>query len=296
MSKTIVVIGATGLQGNSVAKHLLESGKFKVRAIARDPSSAAAQDLAKRGAEVVKADIDLKESLLNAFKDCYGLFGVSPYPASEESEWKQGTNIADAAKEAGLKHVVWSSLEDVDEMTNGRLHCPHFRIKEKIANYMKEIGLPLTVVRVAFYLSNLYTYFPFKEVNGVATFSLIPMQTVPLDVVDVDDLGGVVLPIFNNPQEWIGKSLGIASESLTISQLAEAYTKGTGKPSKVEPITIEQLANSGSPDAREYADIFQFYTEFAGKIRDPKKSRELYPQLKTAEEFFRSLILPANSV
>ncbi|KAE8147582.1 hypothetical protein BDV25DRAFT_168978 [Aspergillus avenaceus] len=120
--KTLVVFGATGIQGGSVVKAILSdhiaSDQFSIRAITRDPSKPAAAALAEQGVEAIKADAEDKDSLRLAFKDAYGVFAVTNFWESLDAsaETRQGKNIVDIAKETNIKHLVWSSLPNVSEI------------------------------------------------------------------------------------------------------------------------------------------------------------------------------------
>lgn len=110
------------------------------------------------------------------------------------------------------------------------------------------------------------------------------MADKTLDLVDIDDLGGVVVPLFDDREKWIGKVVGVAGDTLTMSQLAQAFTKATGQKARYEPGTLEEMARWSV----EFANMFRFYQDFAGKIRDAKLSRQIYPQIKNAETYFAS--------
>src|SRR5215210_1001002 len=112
----IAVIGSTGSQGGGLCRAILDdpSGGFVCRAVTRDPNKDKAKALAAKGAEVVSADLDDVESLKTAFAGAHGVYAVTNFweHFSAEKEIQQATNIAQAAKAAGVKHVIWSTLED----------------------------------------------------------------------------------------------------------------------------------------------------------------------------------------
>src|SRR5678815_208263 len=168
MAKIIAVVGATGVQGGGLARAILAdpSGGFSVRAITRDPNKDAAKALAAKGAEVVSANLDDVESLKKAFAGVHGVFGVTNFweHFSAEKEKAQAKNIADAARAAGVKHVIWSTLEDTRQfmspddkrmpMLQGKYRVPHFDAKAEADEYFK--GLPVTYLVTSFYWDNLY--------------------------------------------------------------------------------------------------------------------------------------------
>src|SRR2546428_11893485 len=187
--KIIAVVGATGTQGGGLCQAILAdaNGGFAVRAITRDPNKGNAKALAAKGAQVVQANLDDVESLKKAFAGAYGFFGVTNFweHFSAEKEKAQAKNIADAAKAAGVKHVVWSTLEDTRKlmapddkrmpMLQEKYRVPHFDAKAEADGYFK--GLPATLLVTSFYWDNFTTFFPpTKGPDGVLGVTF-PMGT-----------------------------------------------------------------------------------------------------------------------
>ncbi|PIO14023.1 hypothetical protein AB205_0014350, partial [Aquarana catesbeiana] len=201
--KVITVFGATGAQGGSVVKALLEDGTFAVRAVTRDVKKEAALKLKEAGAEVVAADLDDEKSIEAALKGAYGAFVVTNFwehfskdkeiaqiqsaiQLAESTSWLnlflatsilqqvttdvflfKGKRIADVSKRLGLTLVVYSGLENVKKLTNGKLEVPHFDGKGVVEEYFREIGVPMTSVRLPSYYENLLTFFkPQKDKDG----------------------------------------------------------------------------------------------------------------------------------
>src|SRR6266404_3627253 len=135
--KLIAVFGATGQQGGGVVRALQASSEFKVRALARDPDKH--RQLAE---EVVKGDLDHPESLKAAFEGAYGVFLVTNFREAGTGEFKQATAAVRAAKDAGVKHFVWSTLPNVEVISGGKFDVPHFTGKAKIDQVVKETGFP----------------------------------------------------------------------------------------------------------------------------------------------------------
>ncbi|TFG50478.1 MAG: NmrA/HSCARG family protein, partial [Gemmatimonadales bacterium] len=166
--KIIAVVGATGAQGGGLVRAILAdaSGKFTVRAITRDVNSGRAQELAALGAEVVAADVDDVESLKRAFAGAYGAFCVTFFWAhfSPEKELVHAKNMAEAAKQAGVKHVIWSTLEDTRRWVPlsdnrmptlmGKYKVPHFDAKGEANHFFTDAGVPTTFLLTSFYWDN----------------------------------------------------------------------------------------------------------------------------------------------
>ncbi|XP_063791494.1 nmrA-like family domain-containing protein 1 [Pseudophryne corroboree] len=284
--KLIVVFGATGAQGGSVAKALLSDGVFAVRAVTRDPSKPAATKLKQAGAEVVSADLDNEKSLTAALTGASGAFVVTSFweHFSKEKEVAQGKVIADLCKKLGLSHVVYSGLEDVKKLTGGKLEVLHFDGKGEVEEYFRAICCPMTSVRLSFYFENLATNGKPQKSKDGKTYDLdIPMGDVPMDGFSVADVGPAVCSILKNPSEYIGKNIGLSGDKLTIQQYAEIMSKVTGKPIRDTKISPEEYEKRGFPGAHELADMFRFY--LTKPDRDVKLTRKLNPNTKTFQQW-----------
>ncbi|KAM8960347.1 nmrA-like family domain-containing protein 1 [Pelodytes ibericus] len=286
MKKIIVVFGATGSQGNSVAKALLADGTFAVRAVTRDASKPAALELKQQGAEVVTADLDDKPSLEVALTGVYGVFLVTNYWEHfiKDKEIKQGKVIADLAKSLNLQHVIFSGLENVKKLTGGKLEVHHFDGKGEVEEYYRAIGVPMTSVRVPCYFENLLTYFrPQKSKDGKGYDLLIPMGDVILDGMSVADVGYVVVSILKSPAEYIGKDIGLSTDKLTVEQYATILSKATGKTFKDAKVTPEAYENLGFQGAQELANMFRFYLTLPE--RDVSLTLKLHPKAIMFEQW-----------
>ncbi|XP_054524785.1 nmrA-like family domain-containing protein 1 isoform X2 [Pan troglodytes] len=167
--KLVVVFGGTGAQGGSVARTLLEDGTFKVRVVTRNPRKKAAKELRLQGAEVVQGDQDDQVSMELALNGAYATFIVTNYweSCSQEQEVKQGKLLADLARRLGLHYVVYSGLENIKKLTAGRLAAAHFDGKGEVEEYFRDIGVPMTSVRLPCYFENLLSHFlPQKAPDG----------------------------------------------------------------------------------------------------------------------------------
>ncbi|XP_073505177.1 nmrA-like family domain-containing protein 1 [Phyllobates terribilis] len=282
--KVIVVFGATGAQGGSVAAALLDDRSFEVRAVTRDPSKPAAAKLKEAGAEVVSADLDDEKSLEAALSGAYGAFVVTNFweHFNKEKEIKQGKLIADLSKSLALEIVVFSGMEDVKKLTEGKLEVLHCDGKGEVEEYFCEIGVPMTSVRLPSYYENLFTFFkPQKNKDGDGYSLAVPMGDVPLDGMSVKDLGGVVVSILKSPSEYIGKNIGLSTEKLTVEQYAAIMSKVTDKDIKDAKITPEAYEKLEFPGAAELANMFRFY--IMKPHRDVEITLKLNPKAKTFE-------------
>lgn len=254
---TILVTGATGAQGGSVAKALLANDEFNVRALTRNANSEAAIALKQAGAEIVEGTMDNVESLKKAMQGCYGVFGVTNFWEHYEKEYQHGKNLVDAVHQSGIKHFVFSTLASYNKLTNGSFSVPHFDIKGTLEEYTRQLQIPFTFTRIAFYYENFLTFFPLqKAADGTYEFGF-PQGDTKLSMACVDDLGGVVSKIFDHPAEYIGRTVGVVGEDRTCAEYAAIMTKVFKRPVRYNYIPRETFASFGFPGAEELANMFE---------------------------------------
>ena len=301
--KIIVVFGATGAQGGGVARAILNdpNSEFAVRAVTRDPNSDKAKELAKMGAEVVAGEIDDMQSLKRVLSGAYGAYFVTFFWAhfSPEKEKTEAKNMAQAAKEAGLKHVIWSTLEDTRKyvpLDDNRMptlmekyKVPHLDAKGESDQYFIDAGVPVTFLVTSFYWENMI-YFgmgPKRGADGKLAITF-PMGNKKLSGIAAEDIGKCAYGIFKRGHELIGKRVGIAGEQIACNEMAQVLTKTLGKEVSYNEITPEQYRNLGFPGADDLGNMFQFFRDFEedlSRTRDVKFTKELDPELKSFEKW-----------
>lgn len=282
----VVVFGATGAQGGSVARALLEDGTFRVRVVTRDPAQRAAKELRRRGAEVVRGDQNDEASMEQALDRAHAAFIVTNYweNCSQEQEVKQGKLLADVAKRLGLHYVVYSGLENIRKLTGGRLAAGHFDGKGEVEEYFRDVGVPMTSVRLPCYFENLLSYFlPQRAPDGKSYLLSLPMGDVPMDGMSVADLGPVVLSLLKSPEEHVGRNLGLSTCRHTAGEYAALLSKHTGKTVLDAKTTPEDYEKLGFPGAQDLANMFRFYT--LKPDRDIELTLRLNPKAKTLDQW-----------
>ncbi|RHZ62451.1 NmrA/HSCARG family protein [Aspergillus thermomutatus] len=280
MGGLITVFGATGNQGGSVIKHILEdpqlSKEYKIRGITRDTSKKSAQVLAKKGVEVVSADLNSVESLTNALKGTHTIFLVTNYweTANGDIEYSQGKNVTDVAKNIGVSHIIFSSLPHVAEATNGRLsHVPHFDSKANIEKYIKKSGLKNTIVLPGYFMSNL-TQMITKGQNGVyQLFYPVDGEKAKFPLFDAaEDTGLFVRAALKNLDKLEGKHVLEATAYYTPVEIVDTFSKVTGKKAAFVRVTPEQYkASLPEAVAQEYLENHLFVEDpgyFLGESLD----------------------------
>ena len=299
--KIIAIIGATGAQGGGLARAILndKNGGFTVRAITRNINSEKAKALAEQGAEVVSANLDNLDSLIKAFNGAYGVYCVTNFweHLSPEKEIEQAHNMAKAAKAAGVKHAIWSTLDDTRKFIPlsdnrmptlmGKYKVPHFDGKGESDHFFKDEGVPVTILETVLYWDN-FIYFgmgPKKGPDGKLSITL-PMENKKLPGISAEDIGKCAYGIFKKGSEYIGKTIGIAGEHLTGTQMANAFSKVLGKDVAYNSVPFEVYRKFGFPGAEDLGNMFQFKHDFEDYfcgIRKLDVSRALNPDLQTFE-------------
>ena len=301
--KIIAVMGATGSQGGGLVRAIQSdpSGGFTARAITRDVNSDKAKALRDLGAEVVAADIDDEASLKKAFSGAYGAYCVTFFWAhfSPEKEQQEARNMANAAKAAGLQHVIWSTLEDTRKWVplsdnrmptlQGKYKVPHFDAKGEIDHVFTDAGVPTTFLLTSFYWDNMYMFGmgPAKGQDGNYSITF-PMGTKKMSGIAAEDIGGVAYGIFKKGKEMVGKTVAIAGEHLTGAQMAEKLSKGMGINVSYNAVSPEAYRGFGFPGAEDLGNMFQFYADFEDYFvgaRNVDNTRSLNPKLHNFDQW-----------
>jgi uncharacterized protein YbjT (DUF2867 family) len=283
--KIIAVIGATGQQGGAVARHLLTEG-WAVRALTRDPAKSAAQALAAAGAEVVRADSDDRAALAAAFRGAHGVFSVQNFwlpNVGKDGEIRQGKLAADVAKEAGVKHFVYSSVGAAHRgMGQG-----HFASKLEIEKHIHSLGhgvpllrpgMPYTIIRPVAFMDN-FNWSRAPITNGkFPSWGIRPDKG--LQLVAADDIGLFVAHILAHPDKYLGKTIEFAAEELTEPQIAATFAKVIGRPVKVTPPQMPP----GTAPTEEQKAMFAFFNG-EGYDADIAALRKELPRLQTLEQY-----------
>jgi uncharacterized protein YbjT (DUF2867 family) len=302
MTKNVIaVFGATGAQGGGLARAILadKNSDFIARAVTRKPHSDAAKALAAGGAQIAVADMDDAASVQRALEGAYGAFCVTNFweHLSPERELTQARSMADGAAAAGLKHVVWSTLEDTRAffpigsrmpVLLGKYNVPHFDAKGE-ANRLFTGRVPTTLVNTSFYWDNLIHFgmAPKKGPDGVLAITL-PIADKRMSGIAAEDIGKCVYGVFKGGTSNVGKTFGIAGEHLTGAQMAAALTKVLGQTVKYNAVTPEQFRAFGFPGADDLGNMFQFYAEFEDYFtgaRPLEVARGLNPELQDFATF-----------
>lgn len=274
----VVVTGATGRQGGAVARHLLADG-WRVRGVTRSPDSAAARELAGRGVDVVAADMGDLASLRRAFEDAYGVYSVqNPMVATAEGELAQGRNVATAASEAGVSHLVHGSAGPGTPDTG----VAAWDVKLQVAAYARSRGLSLTVLRPTAFMELMTDRDLYPQVAAWHLMPRIVGEDRPLPWLCADDLGAIAAQAFGDPATYVGLDVGLAADVRTIAECRAAWRAVTGRAPRRLPMPVwifERFAG---------ADLTRMWRWLAihDVTADVDRTRSLLPTAATTVEGF----------
>jgi uncharacterized protein YbjT (DUF2867 family) len=303
--KIITIFGATGGQGGGLAQAIFNdpNSEFTVRAVTRNADTEKVKALASQGAEIVVADIDDPRSLNQAFQGAYGAYCVTFYwdHFSPEKELDQARSMANAAKEHGLKHVIWSTLEDTRKsvpLTDDRMptlmenyKVPHFDAKGEANKFFLEAGVPTTFLLTSFYWDNFINLGmgPKKGADGGLVFRL-PMGEKKLSGIAVEDIGKCAYGIFKQGIGLTGKTIGVAGGHLSGVEMAMAFGRALQQDIAYQTIAFDDYRALGFPGADDLGNMFQFYHDFADEFqqrRDVEYAKTLNPELQSFETWLQ---------
>jgi len=272
-NRTIVVTGATGRQGGATARHLL-AADMPIRILVRDPEKPAARELEAAGAEVVVGDLLDPPSLRDAFEGAYGVYSMQTWrgPGGIEAEKAGGFNVAQAAADANVEHLVYSSVGGADRAPG----LAHFASKWAIEQRITELGVPATFLRPAFFMDNFRW-----QAAGIREGRLVQgaKPETRLQMIAVDDIGAFATLAFASPAEWIGRTIELAGDELTLLEVAAEFAEKLGRP--VSYSMAPENRPGGGDEARKMAAWFDDY----GFNADIPELRAIYPPLKDLRAF-----------
>ena len=274
--RVILVSGATGQQGGSVARNLLERG-FAVRALTRDTEKAAAKELVDLGAEVVSGDLEDRASIERVLAGVYGVFSVQQFwEVGVEGEVRQGILLADAAKEAGVEHLVYSSVGSAHRETG----IPHFDSKWEVEEHVRASGVPYTVLRPVFFMQN-WEMMREPVLGGTLPQPLDPDK--PFQMIDAEDIGVFAARAFDDPESWIGREVDIAGDELTMPEIAGTFSRVIGR-----NVDYFQVPWDGFEEqmGEEYTIMYRWFNDY-GYEANIAALRDEYPGLASFEQYLR---------
>jgi len=294
----ITIVGILGKQGYSVANSLLDSGKYRVRGTTRRISSTEGQALIEKGAELINIPLELGhyQSYISAFRGSDSVFLITPQivpPATHE--YQLGKELADAIVEAGVGHVVFSSLENIEKISGGKLFAPHFTDKARVEEYIRSLPIKSTFIYLAFFYTNLIEFYtPYWEAETLIFPIYLPKDFKAPFVDPQTATGPVVLEIYSDPEKYEGKMLPVVGEVISPIEMVEAFTRVTGiQAAYRSAYTAEELLSQfpqfgENPElVRELSGMVEFAVDYGyfQPDKDIEWSRRINPGTLNWEKF-----------
>ena len=297
----ITIVGVLGKQGRSAAHTLLQSGRYRVRGITRRVDSPDALSLAEQGAELVSLPLNLgyKKEFVEAFRGSDGVFmmtpGIAP-PLTHEMEL--GKQLADAAVEAGVKQIIFSSLENADKITGGKKFAPHFTDKAEIEQYIRTLPVTSSFICMAFFYTNLMEFYtPYLDGDTLVFPIYLPEDFRAPFVDPLSATGPAVLEIFSNPGQYAGKSLPIIGDIISPREMVDTFVRITGRKAVYSSAFTRENFLHHFPEfssnellVREILGMAEYAVEYGyfSKDRDLLWSRQTNPNSLSWEQFLRT--------
>jgi uncharacterized protein YbjT (DUF2867 family) len=282
----VLVIGATGQQGGATGRYLLEHGRT-VHALVRDPGSPAAKALRGAGANLVVGDLDDPTSLRTAMEGVRGVFlvltmmaGPRISPEGVVAEERRGKAVADLALESGIEHLVYSSISGAD----ARSGIPYYESKARIEEHIHALALPATILRPVSFMDNFATYNRPVLDDGELVVSLPVLPELPMQLISVRDIGAFAAIAFDRPDQFLGRTVGIAGDALTPPRIAETFGRVCGLPARLRQTPIEQVRAFDT----QLAQMFAFFNEHPAELCDLSALRAVHPDLMSLETWLRA--------
>ncbi|SDE87166.1 Nucleoside-diphosphate-sugar epimerase [Mucilaginibacter pineti] len=297
----ITIVGVLGKQGRSTARTLLDSGRYCVRGITRRMDSPEAIRLIEQGAELVSIPLDVgyQQDYEKAFRGSHGVFMMTPSIVPPQThEFELGKQLADAAVEAGAKHIIFSSLENVDQITNGEKFAPHFTDKAEVEAYIRTFPVTSSFIYMAFFFTNLIEFYTPKLLGDTLVFPIYLPKDFRAPFVDpLTATGPAVLEIFSNPKRYSGISMPVIGDLISPQEMVDTFTRVTGRKAVYSSaFTREDFLYhfpdfaSNEPLLREVLGMAEYAVEYGyfGKDRDWLWSQRMNPDSLNWENFLRT--------
>lgn len=294
----ITITGILGKQGRSAAQTLIASGRYRVRGITRRASSPEAISLAQQGVELVNLPLDMgyHKEYTTAFRGSAGVFIMTPNIAPPAThEFELGKQLADAAVEAGVQHILFSSLENVDKISGGKLFAPHFTDKARIEAYIRTLPVTSSFIYMAFFYTNLMEFYTPVTQGDTLIFPIYLPRHFRAPFVDpLTATGPAVLEIFSHPNQYAGQALPVIGDMISPQEMVDTFVRVTGiKAIYSSAFTRNELIShfpqfsSNEPLVSELTGMVEYAVEYGyfSQNRDTQWSRRINPGSLNWEQF-----------
>jgi uncharacterized protein YbjT (DUF2867 family) len=262
--RSVLITGATGQQGGAVARALLSAG-HRVRALTRKPDSDAARRLAAAGAEIAAGDLGDAAAIGNAARGVDTMYLMGAFEAGTVEETRQGILAADAAKAAGVGHLIYSSVADADKKTG----IPHFDSKYLVEKHVTGLGLPYTISAPVAFMENTAAPWAINGLRQGIHAAAMPAKRV-LQMIALADIGAFVAALVEQREKMFGKRFDIAGDELSGEEQAKILSQAIGRPIAYQELPVAVLRQQSEDAALmfEWFDRIGYDADIAGLRRD----------------------------
>ena len=277
-TELIVVCGATGRQGGAVARHLRADG-WRVRGLTRNAGSDKARKLRDLGVEIVQADMGDRAAMDLALTGAAGLYSVQSFAlAGPEGEVAQGKAVGDAAKAAGVRHVVYASSG-----TGSRTGVPSWDTKVEVAGHLRALGLPLTVLRPECFMEIMTDKEFYPQVTA---WHIMPRLTGPTTIpwLAVDDLGAIAARVFADPARYLGADIPLAGDVKTVEECRAIWREVHGKAPSRFPMPLWLFKRIAGPSGKDLP-IMWTWLRTGDVPKDPDATRAIHPGVRSVRQW-----------
>jgi uncharacterized protein YbjT (DUF2867 family) len=285
-NRPVLVIGATGQQGRATVQHLLER-RWPVRALVRDPRSAAATEVEKAGASLIVGDLDDPMSLRTAMTGVHGVFlvltmmdGARVSPDGVAAEERRGKSVVEVAQESGVEHLVYSSINGAGAHTG----IPYYESKARIEDHIHTHLPAATTLRPVSFMENFTTYNRPVRDGGELVVNLAVRPDLPMQLISVRDIGAFAAIALTRPDHFVGRTVEIAGDALTPPEIAETFGRACAMPAHFRRTPIKQV-RAFDP---QLAQMFTFFNEHPTKPADLSMLRAIHPGLMRLETWLQT--------
>jgi len=259
---TLGIIGCTGNQGSGVVDAVIRDGnRWRMRGLTRDVNSEQSMLLKQKGVELMEGDVLNRNDLKKFITGIDALFCLTSYwdETIRNKEFEIGKQICDVSKECGVKYFVLSSLPNVEKMSNKKYDVPHFTLKALVEEHARKIGLRFVSILPGIYYQSFLKGFPPKRENATMVFTFPLPESAYLPILDVRDIGTVIVNILKNFDQYEGKTIPLFGEHLHPTEITKIVQEVTGKPTKYKPVSMEEYETMYG---RELAQMFGWMRDY----------------------------------
>ncbi len=282
----ILVTGATGARGGTVARALLKDKRYHVRILTRDTRSKMAQLFQRAGAELVSGDYNDRESLVMAMEGAYGVFAAPQLKEEAGAILRQGKNLVDAVRLAGIRHFVLHTSPDLKKLGKGNYPVPRYDMLALLEEYAKQSKLPATFLHIAFAYENFLDSFPLQKDNNGDYYFGFPQGDTPLAMASLEDMGKIVSSVFNEPETYTGRVVGVVGDADTCDNYAAILSRVLNRNIYYSYIPRNVYAAYDTSGAEELANMFEVQRLYVpGSKKDLEESYRINPAMQSFEEW-----------